>query len=112
MLIFDVWDELILRQYSLAAGIIHEEILAKCSVIVTSHSYTSFSLLEISSINRHIEVVGFSVKEIQVEVKGTLEKEPHLAKKNMRLYTIICSIAILVYHKSNMTITNNTYRLI
>ena len=88
LLIFDVWDELILRQYSLAAGLIHGEILAKCLVIVTSHSYTSSSLLEISSINRHIEVVGFSVKEIQVEVKGTLEKEPHLAKKNTRLYTI------------------------
>ena len=74
LLIFDVWDELILRQYSLAAGIIHGEILAKCSVIVTSHSYTSSSLLEISSINRHIEVVGFQLRRFRWKSKEHLKK--------------------------------------
>ena len=115
MLIFDGWDELStdLRQSSLAARIIRREILAKCSVIVTSRSYASSSLLDISSVNRHIEVVGFSVKEIEVVVKGTLEKELHLAEKfiqdlevqgdvqSLCYVPLVCSIAILVYRKSN-----------
>ena len=43
LIIFDGWDELStdLRQSSLAARIIRREILAKCSVIVTSRSYAS-----------------------------------------------------------------------
>ena len=115
LLIFDGWDELStdLRQCSLAARIIRREILAKCSVIVTSRSYASSSLLDISSVNRHIEVVGFSVKEIEVVVKGTLEKELHLAEKfiqdlevrgdvqSLCYVPLVCSIAILVYRKSN-----------
>ena len=115
LIIFDGWDELStdLRQSSLATRIIRREILAKCSVIVTSRSYASSSLLDISSVNRHIEVVGFSVKEIEVVVKGTLEKEPDLAEKfiqdlevrgdvqSLCYVPLVCSIVILVYCKSN-----------
>ena len=83
LIIFDGWDELStdLRQSSLAARIIRREILAKCSVIVTSRSYASYSLLKLSSVNRHAEVLGFSEEEIEAVVKGTLEKEPDLAEK-------------------------------
>ena len=83
LIIFDGWDELNtdLRQSSLAARIIRKEMLAKCSVIVTSHSYASYSLLKIFSVNRHVEIIGFSEKEINEVVKGTLEKEPQLARK-------------------------------
>ena len=64
LIIIDGWEELNtdLRQSSLATRIVHREILAKCSVIVTSCSYASYSLLEISSVNRHVEVFGFSEK--------------------------------------------------
>ena len=56
LLIFDGWDELntTLRQSSLAAIIIRREMLTKCSVIVTSRSYASSSLLEMSAINSFI----------------------------------------------------------
>ena len=115
MIIFDGWDELStnLRQSSLATRIICREILAKCSVIVTSRSYASSSLLDMSSVNRHIEVVGFSVKDIETVVKGLLEKELHLAEKfiqdlevrgdvqSLCYVPLVCSIAILVYRKSN-----------
>ena len=114
LLIFDGWDELSidLRQSSLAARIIRREMLAKCSVIVTSRSYASFSLLEIPSITRY-EVMGFLEKEIEAVMKTTLEKEPHLAEKLMHdlkvrgdiqslcYIPIICSIVISVYRELN-----------
>ena len=115
LLIFDGWDELStdLRQSSLAARIIRREIFTKCSVIVTSRTYASSSLLEMSSVNRHVEVLGFSVKEIVAVVKGTLEKAPHLAEnlikdlevrgdvQSLCYIPLVCSIVILVYRKSN-----------
>ena len=115
LIIFDGWDELStdLRQSSLAARIICREILAKCSVIVTSRSYASYSLLKLSSVNRHVEVLGFSEKEIKEVVKGTLEKEPHLAEKliqdlevrgdvqSLCYVPLVCSIVISVYRQSD-----------
>ena len=115
LLIFDGWDELStdLRQSSLAARIIRREIFTKCSVIVTSRTYASSSLLEMSSVNRHVEVLGFSVKEIVAVVKGTLEKAPHLAEnliqdlevrgdvQSLCYIPLVCSIVILVYRKSD-----------
>ena len=115
LIIFDGWDELStnLRQSSLAARIIHREILAKCSVIVTSRSYASYSLLKISSVNRHIEVLGFSEEEIKAVIRGTLEKEPILAEKlvedleirgdvqSLCYVPLVCSIVISVYRDSD-----------
>ena len=115
LIIFDGWDELNtdLRQSSLAARIIRREILAKCSVIVTSRSYASYSLLEISSVNKHVEVLGFSEEEIKAVVEGTLEKEPHLAEKliqdlevrgdvqSLCYVPLVCSIVISVYRQSD-----------
>ena len=115
LIIFDGWDELSveLRQSSLATRIICKELLVKCSVIVTSRSYASSSLLDLDSINRHIEVMGFTVNEIKNVVHGTLQKVPHLADKlvqdlqlrgdvqSLCYIPLVCSIVILVYRKEN-----------
>ena len=115
LIIFDGWDELStdLRQSSLAARIIRREILAKCSVIVTSRTYASYSLLKLSSLNRHVEVLGFSEEEIKVVVKGTLERQPQLAEKliqdlkvrgdvqSLCYVPLVCSIVISVYRQSD-----------
>ena len=115
LIIFDGWDELSveLRQSSLATRIIRKELLDKCSVIVTSRSYASSSLLDLDSINRHVEVMGFTVQEIKNVVHGTLEMEPHLSKKliqdlevrgdvqSLCYIPLVCSIVILVYRKEN-----------
>ena len=115
LIIFDGWDELSLelRQSSLATRIICKELLVKCSVIVTSRSYASSSLLDLDSINRHVEVMGFTVEEIENVVHGTLEKTPHLAEKlvqdlkvrsdvqSLCYIPLVCSIVILVYRKEN-----------
>ena len=115
LIIFDGWDELSveLRQSSLATRIICKKLLHKCSVIVTSRSYASSSLLDLDSINRHVEVMGFTVQEINNVVHGTLEKAPHLAEKlvqdlevrddvrSLCYIPLVCSIVILVYRKEN-----------
>ena len=115
LIIFDGWDELSveLRQSSLATRIIRKELLVKCSVIVTSRSYASSSLLELDSINRHVEVMGFTEQEIKNVVHGTLEKAPHLAEQLIKdlevrgdvqslcYIPLVCSIVILVYRKEN-----------
>ena len=83
LIIFDGWDELTtqLRKTSLAASIIRRERLDKCSVVVTSRSYASSSLLRMSSINKHIQVIGFPFNEIKRVIIQTLQKDPKLAEE-------------------------------
>ena len=115
LIIFDGWDELSvdLRRHSLASRIIRKGQLDKCSVIVTSRSYASSSLLDLDTINRHVEVMGFTVQQIKNVVHGTLQMEPHLAEKlvqdlevrgdvqSLCYIPLVCSIVILVYRKEN-----------
>ena len=113
LIIFDGWDELStqLRQFSLPTKIICKQLLHKCSVIVTSRSYASSSLLEITSVNKHVQVMGFLEEEINTVIKGTLENKPQIAQElideleirndvqSLCYVPLICSIVILVYRK-------------
>ena len=113
LIIFDGWDELStqLRQSSLPTKIICKQLLHKCSVIVTSRSYASSSLLEITSVNKHVQVMGFLEEEINTVIKGTLENKPQIAQElideleirndvqSLCYVPLICSIVILVYRK-------------
>ena len=92
LIIFDGWDELRdqLRQSSLAASIICKDELDQCSVIVTSRSYASSSLLEImSNLFRHVQVIGFSKKEIATVIIQTLQKDTKLAQELMKYFGLI-----------------------
>ena len=82
LIIFDGWDELStqLRQNSLPAKIIRKKRLSECSIIVTSRSYASASLLEMNSKYRHIQVIGFSRKEINTVIIKTLQSDQALAQ--------------------------------
>ena len=122
LIVFDGWDELStdLRRSSLAARIIRREMLSKCSVIVTSRSYASPSLIKLDSITKHIEILGFSEKDVKAVIKGTLEKEPYLAEKLIKEFQVrgdlqslcyiplVCSIVILVYQKDRQLPTTLT----
>ena len=113
LIIYDGWDELStqLRQSSLPTKIICKQLLHKCSVIVTSRSYASSSLLEITSVNKHVQVMGFLEEEINTVIKGTLENKPQIAQElideleirndvqSLCYVPLICSIVILVYRK-------------
>ena len=83
MIIFDGWDELSTehRQSSLVASIIHREQLDQCAVIVTSRSYASSSLLDMTTISRHVQVIGFSEDEISTVIIQTLQKDQKLAQQ-------------------------------
>ena len=114
LIIFDGWDELStqLRQSSLPTEIICKQLLHKCSVVVTSRSYASSSLLEITSVNKHVAIMGFLEEEINTVIKGTLENNPQIAQElidelqirndvlSLCYVPLICSIVILVYRKS------------
>ena len=113
LIIFDGWDELStqLRQSSLPTKIICKQLLHKCSVVVTSRSYASSSLLEISSVNKHVAIMGFLEEEINTVIKGTLENNLQIAQElidelkirndvlSLCYVPLICSIVILVYRK-------------
>ena len=83
LIIFDGWDEISeqLRQSSLAASIFHRKQLDQCSVIVTSRSYASSSLLKMDTLSRHVQVIGFSKKEISTVIIQTLQKDTKLAQE-------------------------------
>ena len=83
LIIFDGWDELSTehRKSSLVASIISREQLVKCAVIVTSRSYASSSLLDMTTISRHVQVIGFSENEISTVIIQTLQKDQKLAQK-------------------------------
>ena len=84
LIIFDGWDELSTkhRQSSLVANIICREQLDQCAVIVTSRSYASSSLLEMTTIiSKHVQVIGFSEDEISTVIIQTLQKDQKLAQE-------------------------------
>ena len=83
LIIFDGWDELSTehRQSSLVASIIRRKQLDQCAVIVTSRSYASSSLLDMTTISRHVQVIGFSEDEISTVIIQTLQKDQKLTQE-------------------------------
>ena len=83
LIIFDGWDELSTehRKSSLVASIIRREQLDQCAVIVTSRSYASSSLLDMTTISRQVQVIGFSEDEISTVIIQTLQKDQKLAQQ-------------------------------
>ena len=122
LIIFDGWDELStqLRQSSLPTKIICKQLLHKCSVIVTSRSYASSSLLKLTSVNKHVQVMGFLEEEIKTVIKRTLENNPQIAQELIDelqirndVYTLcyiplICSIVIHVFEVNGQLPTTLT----
>ena len=64
--IFDGRDEFKRRDQnrSFILDIIQGRQLHKCNVLVTSRTYASAKLLQLQSVNRHVEVLGFEEEEI------------------------------------------------
>ena len=89
LILFDGWDELSTeqRQSSLVASIICREKLDQCAVIVTSRSYASSSLLDMTTISRHVQVIGFSKNEISTVIIQTLLKDQKLTQELIDKYT-------------------------
>ena len=117
LIFFDGWDELSEehRKSSLVSSIICGDKLHHCSVIITSRSYASSSLLETTSIvSKHIQVIGFSERQISEVIRETFGTDPRdsqLAEKliedlevrgdvrSLCYVPLVCSMVILVYRK-------------
>ena len=113
LIIFDGFDELSLAERqchkdSVYLKIIQGKILSECAVVVTSRPYASRPLQELQSVNRHVEVLGFTNKEIHECIKQAIkdkdkaeqlctELEDRLDIASICQIPLTCSIVLYVY---------------
>ena len=112
LFIFDGFDELSSYQrtkHSLFLDIVKGKRLHKCSVLVTSRTYASGSLKEINRINRHVEVLGFTNKQINNCIsKNVTDKEK--AKELLEMLKERLDIISLCYIPLNCRIVLYVYQ--
>ena len=118
LLILDGYDELAYEQRtqnSLFLEIIRGNMFSKCSVLVTSRPYASDYLQQLQSVNRHIEVLGFTEKQIEhcimenipdkakaTELVQTLKERQDIA--SLCYIPLNCAIVLYVYEKEQCTL--------
>ena len=119
LIIFDGWDELN-TQRSLVTKIIRKQCLINCSVIVTTRSYASSSLLKLTSVNKHVQVMGFLEEEINTVIKGTINKRAQKLIDELQVrkdvysmchIPLICSIIVSIFQCSNKELPNTLTEL-
>ena len=111
-LIFDGYDELSYIQRtkcSLFLDIIRGDRLYKSSVLVTSRTYASGPLREISRINRHVEVLGFTKQQINNCIRKNIP-EKDKAKQLMEMLKERLDIISLCYIPLNCRIVLYVYQ--
>ena len=117
LIIFDGFDELSLAERqcgkdSLYLKILKGEVLSECAVMVTSRPYASRPVQELQSVNRHIEVLGFTNEQIHACIKQRIKEEAKAeqlcAELEDRLdiasicqIPLNCSIVLFVYEVEN-----------
>ena len=118
LLIFDGWDEFKGRDQnrSFILDIIQGRQLHKCNVLVTSRTYASAKLLQLQSVNRHVEVLGFEEQEIFSYVRNELTEEnaEQLIKElkiredvlSLCYIPFVCSMLVRVYQLSGFILPN------
>ena len=125
LLILDGYDELSNEdrtQKSLFLDIIQGNKFPKCSVLVTSRPYASDYLQQLQSINRHVEVLGFTEMQIKHCI---MENIPDKAKATELVQTIKerqdivslcyipfnCAIVVYVYKIAQCTLPHSLTKL-
>ena len=112
LFIFDGYDELSYKQRtkcSLFLDIIRGDRLYKSSVLVTSRTYASGSLREISRINRHVEVLGFNKQQINSCIRKNIP-EKDKAKQLLEMLRERLDIISLCYIPLNCRIVLYVYQ--
>ena len=112
LFIFDGFDELSYKErqligISLLVKIIKGDTLFRSSVIITSRPYASKSLRDFQRVNRHVEVLGFTEKQISDCVGWNLSKgegrkllqslKERLDIKSLCYIPLNCRIVLFVY---------------
>lgn len=83
LLFFDGFDELSLEERSeksLVLDTVKGSVLRECAVIVTSRPYASQPVQELQSVNRHIEVLGFTDKKVKQCIRDKLKNDAKATK--------------------------------
>ena len=118
LLIFDGWDEFKGRDQnrSFILDIIQGRQLHKCNVLVTSRTYASAKLLQLQSVNRHVEVLGFEKENILSYIRNELtEENAEQLIKELRIredvlslcyIPFVCCMLVRVYQLSGFILPN------
>ena len=115
LIIFDGFDELSSyerSEESLFLDICKGKILHKCAVVITSRPYASRSLQVLPSINRHIEVLGFTDEQVEACIMNKIEDQEKAKELCMELkdrldiasicqIPLNCSIVLYVYEQEH-----------
>ena len=118
LIIFDGFDELSLHERSEESLFLHiseGKILPKCAVVVTSRPWASGSLQVLTSIRRHIEVLGFTNEQVKVCIKQKLkdklkaeelctELKDRLDVASICQIPLNCSIVLYVYEQEGYSL--------
>ena len=111
LLLYDGWDELRSDQKQkdcLLCKIILGKVLPKCSVLVTSRPHASAWLWQLGCISRHIEICGFTEKQIKdCFRKALLESPDESAAREMEIYH---DMLALCYLPLNLAIALYVYK--
>ena len=113
LLIVDGYDELSYEdrtQNSLILDILRRRKFHKCSVLVTSRPYASDYLQQLESINRHVEVLGFTEEQIEHCI---MENIPDIAKATELVQTLkerqdIVSLCYIPFNFCSLCVHNGT----
>ena len=112
LFIFDGFDELTSYQrtkHSSFLDIVKGNKLHKCSVLVTSRTYASGPLEEISRIDRHVEVLGFNKQQINGCIRRNIS-EKDKAKQLFEMLKERLDIISLCYIPLNCRIVLYVYQ--
>ena len=125
LLILDGYDELSNEdrtQKSLFLDIVRGNKFPKCSVLVTSRPYASDYLQQLQSINRHVEVLGFTEEQIEhcimenipdkakaIELVQMLKERQDIA--SLCYIPLNCAIVLYVYEREQCTLPHSLTKL-
>ena len=125
LLILDGYDELSNEDRtdeSLFLEIVRGDKFPKCSVLVTSRPYASDYLQQLQSINRHIEVLGFTEEQIKhcimanipdkakaIELVQALKERQDIA--SLCYIPLNCAIVLYVYNMEQCTLPHSLSNL-
>ena len=112
LLVSDGFDELSEKertQHSLFLDIIRGKVLPKCSVIVSSRPYASQILQQMKSITHHVEIVGFTEKQVKECIRKNITEKPKAEELIEQLKQRL-DILSLCYTPLNAAITLYVYK--
>ena len=125
LLIMDGYDELSYEdrtQNSLFLDIVRGDMFPKCSVLVTSRPYASDYLQQLQSVNRHVEVLGFTEKQMEdcimenipdkakaTELVQALKEQQDIA--SLCYIPLNCAIVLYVYKMEQCTLPHTLTKL-